>query len=78
MIEELSIIRERFPHVANKIELFWGHPEIDLVFEDLIYDKRGGRQGFPPEVMSAIMRLFKKNGEETKKPHDVWLLNHYK
>src|SRR5215813_10279762 len=38
----------RFPRVMNRIARLWYRPALlDSYFEDLLIDKRGGRQGFP-------------------------------
>lgn len=55
----LNLIREMgFAHVAYQIERHWNDASIFDVFNNLVYDHRGGRQGFPKEVMSAIMVLY--------------------
>jgi hypothetical protein len=49
---------ERFPRVANRIAWCW--PDAALcaqVFDDLLLDRRGGRQGFPRPVVLELRRL---------------------
>jgi hypothetical protein len=49
---------ERFPRVANRIAWCW--PDALLctqVFDDLLVDRRGGRQGFPRPVVVELRRL---------------------
>jgi ankyrin repeat protein len=50
-------VEAKYPRIFNKIMDLWGTPEADALFEDLLLDKRGGRQGFPPEVMGEILLL---------------------
>ena len=50
-------LEERFERILIKIEQLWDTPEIDDYFSDLIIDKRGGRQGFPREVLNDILHL---------------------
>ncbi len=61
MEEELaecySALSVEFPRILEKISATWGHPECDKYLSDLVIDKRGDRQGFPPRVMAAILKL---------------------
>lgn len=50
-------LEERFDRILIKIEQLWETPGIEDYFTDLLIDKRGGRQGFPKEVLADIMRL---------------------
>ncbi len=48
----------KFPRVANRIAQEWreqGACRRD--FDDLVYDKRGTRRGFPPDVYVELMAL---------------------
>jgi hypothetical protein len=48
----------QFPRVANRIAQEWKEPSAcRRDFEDLVYDNRGGRQGFPPEVLVELLTL---------------------
>ncbi|HJV26611.1 MAG TPA: ankyrin repeat domain-containing protein [Aromatoleum sp.] len=50
-------LEERFDRILTKIEQLWDTLEIHDYFSDLLIDKRGGRQGFPPDVLADIIRL---------------------
>jgi ankyrin repeat protein len=58
-------LREQYPHaleqkyerILTKIDELWDTPEIDAYFSDLIIDTRGGRQGFPKDVLDDILVL---------------------
>lgn len=50
-------LEEKFDRILVNIEKLWGKPEIEDYFTDLIIDRRGGRQGFPKEVLDDILRL---------------------
>jgi len=50
-------LEEKFDRVLSRIERLWLSTEIDEYFDDLLMDKRGGRQGFPKDVMNDIIRL---------------------
>lgn len=50
-------LEEKFDRILVIIEKLWGTPEIEDYFTDLIIDRRGGRQGFPKDVLDDILRL---------------------
>jgi len=50
-------IIERFPRIAERIRALWGNAILDDYFAKLVLDGRGGREGFPPEVMEAILEV---------------------
>lgn len=57
MAEHLSEIERRFPHVAESVVQRWGKPEALRYLDSLMMDSRGGRQGFPFEVLQELMLL---------------------
>ena len=50
-------LEQKFLRVLNRIVELWDSPEIDDYFTDLLVDRRGGRQGFPPEIASELFTL---------------------
>jgi uncharacterized protein len=69
-------LEARFKRILDKIAELWGTPMLDAYFEDLLIDKRGGRQGFPSDVMRDIFFL---NGLHEKlmrarqaQAEDIW------
>ena len=50
-------LEKQFDRVLTKIDQLWDTEQIDDYFCDLIIDKRGGRQGFPKDVMDDILEL---------------------
>jgi hypothetical protein len=54
---DLLLVQHQFPKVAEKIVLMWGTPALQDYFSKTIFDERGGRQGFPLPIVSAMMRL---------------------
>lgn len=46
------------PELFVKIKLHWGHPEMDLFFEQAITTRRSGRQGFHPSVWSELVEAY--------------------
>jgi len=48
----------KFPRVANRIAQEWREPSAcRRDFDDLVYDKRGTRRGFPPDVYVELLAL---------------------
>ena len=48
----------KFPRVANRIAHEWREPSACRHdFDDLVYDKRGTRRGFPPDVYVELLAL---------------------
>jgi hypothetical protein len=56
-IHVVAAIEEFFPNIAERICTLWGEPELLPFLRKLIVDERGGRQGFPFEVMSELLVL---------------------
>jgi hypothetical protein len=79
----LDVLKKHYPHIHIKVDLLWGSPELHeyltrIIFDDR-YDKDGGkpRQGFPKEVMAALLKLYNLHAEVISKhlkvtPHDIW------
>jgi|SRR5215510_5465201 len=54
----VSETADQFPRILNRIAALWNKPvEADRYFDDLLHDRRGGRQGFPLRVLSEINAL---------------------
>lgn len=68
-----AALEGQYARILARIQELWGTFELDFYFEDLMIDKRGDRQGFPPEVVRDIFTLYqlweKTKGEE---PTDPW------
>lgn len=59
---DFTLIHEQFPKVGDKIALMWGTARLQEYFNKTIFDERGGRQGFPMPIVSALMRLYEYHG----------------
>ncbi len=73
----LLIIGEKFPRIADMIRASWGSEEGKDYLESLLIDNRGGRAGFPFDVISALMELQAEHklslkAPITKKKKDPW------
>jgi ankyrin repeat protein len=52
-----SHLEQRYERILIKIEQLWDRAELHDYFSDLLIDKRGGRQGFPKEILNEIIVL---------------------
>ena len=72
--ESIAVLKSNFPRIHQNIVSMWGRPEGEEFLDNLIMDDRGGRQGFPQDVMGALLLLqrvhFQKFG--TFKKVDPW------
>lgn len=50
-------LEKQFPRVVDKILLMWGAKEFPEFLSTLMIDTRGGRQGFPFDVIQELMFL---------------------
>ena len=56
-IQPLSLL-QRFPRIANDLARVWhDDSELQLHLDELLTDRRGGRQGFPPEIHQELLML---------------------
>jgi ankyrin repeat protein len=69
-------LQARFGRVLNRIAELWLTPQLEHYFNELLVDKRGGRQGFPPDIMSELMAVYGKHAAivaaNAKDPLDPW------
>jgi hypothetical protein len=56
-VRPVTLLRQ-FPRIANVVARAWNDAaEIQAVLDDLLVDRRGGRQGFPLEVTEELLVL---------------------
>jgi len=59
--QALGVVGGRHPHIAKAIDAFWGFKEGEDYLTKLIFDgsdpKSYTREGFKPEVLSALLTL---------------------
>lgn len=55
---EVKLVHEQFPRVGAKIAGLWGSVELQRYLSETIFDARGGRQGFPQPIVSALMSIY--------------------
>ena len=68
------LIEGTFPRIAAQIGALWGQPQLDHFLARLVIDDRGGRAGFPPDVLNAILEVARLHGERFRyrKPVCPW------
>ena len=71
------LLQEQFPRIVEQIVSVWPYADKAIaLFEDLLIDKRGGRQGFDPDVAREIfqLRVVYENimAMPTKVEGDIW------
>ena len=59
----LSIIREQFPRIGEKISLMWGYVELQKHLSSIILDERGNRDGFPKPVLDALVEIHRRHAK---------------
>ena len=53
-----TAIGEAFPRIANALAALWIRPDAFMSYlDDLLIDKRGGRQGFPIDALAELHAL---------------------
>jgi hypothetical protein len=72
-------LMQRYPRVANRLALCWNDPALtNRLLEDLLVDRRGGRQGFPPPVRSELIRIrvdYPRARKEDESRSAIWDLH---
>jgi hypothetical protein len=61
-----------FPRIADKIAETWPRADCARYIDSLLVDTRGGRQGFPPEVVSELFLLHALLDDHRPSPRDRW------
>jgi hypothetical protein len=56
----------KYPRIVERIAGLWGTVGMSRYFQEILFDDRGDREGFPPEVMMEIFAL--SNFNDSTKP----------
>ena len=68
-----EVLRARFPRIVNGLASGWHDRDITRrYFDDLLTDRRGGRKGFPAEVLEELHTLKTFYEALNPAPDDVW------
>lgn len=72
--EAVALLKTLFPRIHQNLVTLWGTGPGEDYLDGLIMDERGNRQGFPPDVLRALLVLqrvhFQRFG--TFKKIDPW------
>lgn len=55
--EAVATLKTLFPRIHQNLVALWGTGPGEAYLDGLIMDDRGNRQGFPPEVLRAVLIL---------------------
>lgn len=73
-------LAERFPHIADRLAASWGQPSsMDATMQDLLFDRRAGRAGFPEAMLSTLFALHAAHAKIFPLPAsrmDIWTAIH--
>lgn len=50
-------LNSSFPRILQQLRSLWGTAQGEVYLDGLILDERGNRQGFPPDVLNALLIL---------------------
>jgi hypothetical protein len=64
-------LEAKFPRIAETIRDLWGSARLDRYLDQLLIDDRGNRNGFPPEVVEALLVLSRRHSERLGLPPTV-------
>jgi len=65
-----SAIELQFPRIAQALCEVWGREGCTPYLLSLVFDQRGGRQGFPADVSSELFMLYNLLDLQTR--GDIW------
>ncbi len=66
----LTALEEKFPRIVKALCELWGKEGYEPYLQSLVFDQRGGRQGFPPDVSMELFTLFQLLDYQAE--DDVW------
>ena len=55
--EAVAMLKSLFPRIHDRLGATWGTSQCEVYLDRLILDDRGDRDGFPPQVLSALLVL---------------------
>lgn len=71
-VRPMALARQ-IPRIVDELARLWPRPGVLAYFDDLLLDRRGGRQGFPPDIYRELVRLQSYRLEQSpSKVVDVW------
>jgi hypothetical protein len=72
--EAIALLKSLFPRIHQNLVTLWGTGPGETYLDGLIMDDRGNRQGFPPDVMRALLVLQRVHFQtfDTFRKFDPW------
>jgi len=74
-MQDIYLMQDQYPHISEKIrQLSWGSIELQHFLTTIIFDERGGRQGFPNAIASALLRIYDAHNKLIRSTNngDIW------
>ena len=74
IVQDVALIMGRYPDIGNRITQTWGSEEFHAYLNSILFDERGGRQGFPEAVITALFRVYEADRRLVPKASmgDIW------
>jgi hypothetical protein len=70
----VKMIGEVFPAIENKITTLWGSAALQGYLYSIIVDNRGGRRGFPKQIITVLLRIHRYHGKVVSEDHrNAWI-----
>ena len=72
--EAVAMLKSLFPRIHDRLGATWGSRQCEAYLDRLILDDRGDRDGFPPNVLTALLVLQRVHAKEfgSFKRRDPW------
>lgn len=72
--DAVKLLKALFPRIHDRLGATWGSRQCEAYLDHLILDDRGDRDGFPPEVLTALLVLQRMHAKEfgSFKRRDPW------
>ncbi|WP_028452120.1 ankyrin repeat domain-containing protein [Chitinilyticum aquatile] len=73
-------LAEHYPRIVERIVTLWGTPDVMVYLNGLLFDQRGGREGFPEAVAKDLFHLhawIKSHMTESMRLQAAGALSHF-
>jgi hypothetical protein len=70
----VKMIGQIFPAIENRITALWGSAQLQTYLYSIIVDHRGGRRGFPKQIVTVLLRIHRYHGKLVSDEHrNAWI-----
>lgn len=66
------LLIEQYPRIIEKITLLWGSPQLAHFLNELLFDSRGDREGFTPQVAHELFVIQQIHDELIGGETPIW------